>query len=183
MASGLKEVWSRLSLTEEEEQVVVCDDDKGDESSVKEHLEAGLRSNNTEASKAQMQLKFEDVGSKKQNMGLSDHGREDVIVDDTRAVRVGNEVFKPKKQDMMKGWGPSSSMAERCPGGGRHPDAGICELNFNAAKLGDGGYGWGVVARDSEGDVVFSVVQQRTGFLGPEMEEAQAYTFTIQMAR
>lgn len=56
--------------------------------------------------------------------------------------------------------------------GWRRPDAGFCKLNFDAAKLGDWRYDWGVVVRDSEGDILLSAVSQGMGFLGPELEEA-----------
>ncbi|KAJ8422639.1 hypothetical protein Cgig2_000445 [Carnegiea gigantea] len=58
---------------------------------------------NREALKARMQLKFEDPGSQNRNMGLSNHGREDMVMNDEQAVQVGNEVFKRKKQDMVNG--------------------------------------------------------------------------------
>ena len=66
--------------------------------------------------------------------------------------------------------------------GRRRPDVGLCKLNFDAAKSGDWGYGWAVVVRDSEGDILLSAVSQGTGFLGPELEEARACIFVIRTA-
>ncbi|KAJ8435872.1 LOW QUALITY PROTEIN: hypothetical protein Cgig2_028580 [Carnegiea gigantea] len=67
--------------------------------------------------------------------------------------------------------------------GWRRPDAGFCKLNFDAAKLGDWGYGWGVLVRDSEGNILLSIVSQGMGFLDPKLEEARACIFAIQTAQ
>ncbi|KAJ8429102.1 LOW QUALITY PROTEIN: hypothetical protein Cgig2_023644 [Carnegiea gigantea] len=54
---------------------------------------------NRDASKAHLQLKFEDPGSQKWHQGLNGTGRKDMLVDEVRAIRVGNEEFKQKKHD------------------------------------------------------------------------------------
>ncbi|KAJ8446558.1 hypothetical protein Cgig2_019711 [Carnegiea gigantea] len=124
MAWGL-EVWSRLSLTDEEERVAVCDEDESEErieqialclwgklliesyfnprtmKAVLKNIWKPARGKNREASKARLQLKFEDPRSQKWNQRLNDTGREDMLVDELRAVRVGNEVFTRKKHDSV----------------------------------------------------------------------------------
>ncbi|KAJ8438826.1 hypothetical protein Cgig2_023018 [Carnegiea gigantea] len=59
-------------------------------------------------------------------------------------------------------------------GGWNCPQPGCWKINFDGAKLGDWGHGWGMVVRDTEGDVALAAVQQGPEFLGPEMEEARA---------
>lgn len=49
---------------------------------------------------------------------------------------------------------------------------GIYKVNFDRAKLGEWGHGWGVVIQDGEGDMVVAVVEQGGGFLRLEIEEA-----------
>ncbi|KAJ8429103.1 hypothetical protein Cgig2_023645 [Carnegiea gigantea] len=66
---------------------------------------------------------------------------------------------------------------------GRNKNVGTCKINFDAAKLGEWGHGWGVVVRDSEGDVFLSLVSQEAGFLGPELEETRACIFAIRTAQ
>ena len=67
--------------------------------------------------------------------------------------------------------------------GWKCPDVGVYKLNFGVGKLDDWGYGWGVVARDSEGEVVTSAATQGKGFLGPEVEEALTCVYALQRAQ
>ena len=48
--------------------------------------------------------------------------------------------------------------------------------------MGEHGWGWGFVVRDSNGDVVMAGVQQGLGFAGPEIEEAKAWIFGLKRA-
>lgn len=64
----------------------------------------------------------------------------------------------------------------------RPPDPGTIKLNFDAGKIAGGNHGWGVVARDASGDIIFSGSSQGSGFLGPELEEARACRFALQEA-
>jgi len=67
-------------------------------------------------------------------------------------------------------------------GGWSCPQPGCWKINFDGAKLGEWGHGWGMVIRDIEGDVALAAVQQGPEFLGPEIEEARACRCTLQVA-
>lgn len=71
---------------------------------------------------------------------------------------------------------------EELPGMWSLPPTRIYKVNFDEAKLGEWGHGWGMVIRDGEGDVVVVSVEQRSGFLGLEIEEARASIFAIKEA-
>lgn len=58
---------------------------------------------------------------------------------------------------------------------------GCWKINFDGAKLGDWGHRWGMVVRDTEGDVALAAVQQGPEFLVPEME-ARACRYAPQVA-
>ncbi|KAJ8437272.1 hypothetical protein Cgig2_010097 [Carnegiea gigantea] len=49
---------------------------------------------------------------------------------------------------------------------------GLAKINFDGAKLGDGGRSWGAMGRDSNGVILFAAVKQNSGFSDPETEEA-----------
>ncbi|KAJ8439454.1 hypothetical protein Cgig2_008485 [Carnegiea gigantea] len=61
--------------------------------------------------------------------------------------------------------------------------SGNVKLNFDGAKLGDWGHGWGAVAQDSSGNVLFAGMMQGAGFLGVELEEARVVRFALGEAR
>ena len=56
------------------------------------------------------------------------------------------------------------------------------KLNFDGGYVGERGWGWGFVIRNSNSDVVLAGVQQGTGFTGPEIEEAWACIFCLKQA-
>lgn len=62
-------------------------------------------------------------------------------------------------------------------------DIGDVKLNFDGAKLGEWGHGWGAVARDNSGNELFAGMMQGVGFLGAELEEARAARFALGEAK
>lgn len=62
------------------------------------------------------------------------------------------------------------------------PCLGVVKVNFDGAKLNGWGRGWGDVGRDSGGGILFSSVQQGSGFKGVELEELNACLFASQCA-
>ena len=54
------------------------------------------------------------------------------------------------------------------------PSPGIIKINFDCAKLGDWGVGWGVAARDSGGSLLWSTMRQGIGLCGAEYEESRS---------
>lgn len=45
--------------------------------------------------------------------------------------------------------------------------------------MGEWGRGWGVIGRDSNGNILFTYVQQASGFAGAELKEANAYLLAL----
>uniref|UniRef100_A0A803MVI4 Uncharacterized protein n=1 Tax=Chenopodium quinoa TaxID=63459 RepID=A0A803MVI4_CHEQI len=59
---------------------------------------------------------------------------------------------------------------------------GVVKINTDAALLPDKSVGLGVVARDSAGCILFTVVRKRTGHWDPGVAEAAALCFGVEMA-
>ena len=70
----------------------------------------------------------------------------------------------------------------RTPSAWEAPPPGLIKNNFDGAKLGEWGKGWGVVDRDLNDGILFSYVQQPSDFTGAELEEANAYLLTLRCA-
>ncbi|KAJ8443395.1 hypothetical protein Cgig2_018828 [Carnegiea gigantea] len=75
--------------------------------------------------------------------------------------------------DYQSSWDREKNSSVQEVAGWRRPDAGFCKLNFDAAKLGDRGYGWGVVVRDSEGDILLSAVFQGMAFWAQNLKKLE----------
>ncbi|KAJ8439672.1 hypothetical protein Cgig2_017945 [Carnegiea gigantea] len=70
----------------------------------------------------------------------------------------------------------------RTPSTWEAPPPGLVKNNFDRAKLGEWGKGWGVVGRYSSDDILFSYVQQASGFTEAELEEANACLLALRRA-
>ncbi|KAJ8451541.1 hypothetical protein Cgig2_018175 [Carnegiea gigantea] len=81
-----------------------------------------------------------------------------------RSYRESVEHDRPKGDSAPSLWQP--------------PASGTYKLNFDGGCVGERGWGWGFVIRNSNGDVVMSGVQ----FAGPEIEEARACIFGLKQA-
>lgn len=62
------------------------------------------------------------------------------------------------------------------------PSPGVMKVNFDGAKIGDNGYGLGVIVRDCFGSVVTTGVLQGLNFQRVEYVEAQACYWAMKMA-
>lgn len=66
-----------------------------------------------------------------------------------------------------------------CPTVWKPPIHGVLKINFDAGKLADLGGGWGVVARDSNGDICWAANQHHSRWAGAVIEEAKACLLAI----
>jgi len=62
------------------------------------------------------------------------------------------------------------------------PNPGTWKVNFDVANLNGVDHGWGVMVRESEGDIVLARVCPGTGFLGSELKEARVCYFALKTA-